>query len=164
MNSLFIFRLDIRLRDNTALIECFKNSKNIYPCFIFEPKQISEKINKYFSHNCVQFMIESLKNYMLIQKKKLLFWRYLEIIEYLIKKLDINSIYLNQDYTPFSIQRDKNIEDLCSKLNIKFNSYEDMVLNPIELIKKDDNNPYSTFTAYYNKAKANNIGKPNPQK
>ena len=29
MNSLFIFRLDLRLKDNTGLIECVKNSKNV---------------------------------------------------------------------------------------------------------------------------------------
>ena len=33
MNSL-IFRLDLRLKDNTALAECLKNSKNVYPFYL----------------------------------------------------------------------------------------------------------------------------------
>ena len=61
MNSLFIFRLDLRLQDNIGLIECLKNSKKVYICFIFDPKQIDKRKNSYFSDNCVQFMIESLK-------------------------------------------------------------------------------------------------------
>ena len=32
--SLFIFRQDLRLRDNTALIEAVKNSKEVFPIFI----------------------------------------------------------------------------------------------------------------------------------
>ena len=46
MTSLFIFRIDYRLKDNTALIECLKNSDKIICLFIFDPKQIdSKKIN-----------------------------------------------------------------------------------------------------------------------
>ena len=33
MNSLFIFRLDLRFKDNTALIKCFEKSKHIYPFY-----------------------------------------------------------------------------------------------------------------------------------
>ena len=103
MNSLFIFRLDLRLKDNTALLECLKNSKNVYPCFIFEPKQISPTQNPYFSNNCVQFMIETLQELYDKSGNKLLFFHgdTHQIIEYLLDKLSINSIYVNQDYTPF---------------------------------------------------------------
>ena len=59
MKSIFIFRRDIRLNDNTALIECFKKSDSLLPIFIFTPEQIDDKKNKYFSSNAFQFMIES---------------------------------------------------------------------------------------------------------
>ena len=72
MTSLFIFRLDLRLKDNLGLIQCFKNSKKIYLTFIFDPKQIDESENKYFSHNCVQFMVESLKELYKKSDKKLI--------------------------------------------------------------------------------------------
>ena len=60
MTSLFIFRRDFRLVDNTALIECFKNSEKVIPIFIFTPTQIKD--NKFFSSNSFQFLIESLKS------------------------------------------------------------------------------------------------------
>ena len=34
--SLFIFRRDLRLEDNTALIDACVHSKEVIPCFIFD--------------------------------------------------------------------------------------------------------------------------------
>ena len=57
--SLFIFRRDLRLDDNTGLIEVLKNSQKVMCVFIFDPTQVGEK-NSYRSANCIKFMIESL--------------------------------------------------------------------------------------------------------
>lgn len=40
--SLFIFRQDLRLHDNTALIEATKNSKEIFPIFIHDTRAIED--------------------------------------------------------------------------------------------------------------------------
>jgi deoxyribodipyrimidine photo-lyase len=57
--SIFIFRRDLRIKDNTAWNHMIENSKTIYPIFILTPEQIDN--NVYKSNNSVQFMIESLK-------------------------------------------------------------------------------------------------------
>lgn len=154
MNSLFIFRLDLRLKDNTGLIECVKNSKNSYICFIFEPKQIDRNKNDYFSDNCVQFMVESLRELHSLSSNKLMFFYgdTPKLVEELIKNLKLDNVYLNKDYTPFSIDRDSNIEKICKNLNCKLNSFDDLLLNSIDEPRKDDGDPYSTFTSYLNKA------------
>ena len=59
--SLFIFRRDLRLDDNTGLLAACKNLESVIPCFIFDPTQISDS-NEYKSNNCIQFMIESLQD------------------------------------------------------------------------------------------------------
>jgi len=41
--SLFIFRRDLRLDDNTALLEATKQSQKIIPIFIYDPQQITNK-------------------------------------------------------------------------------------------------------------------------
>ena len=56
--SLFIFRRDLRLEDNTGLIFALKSSEAVIPAFIFTPEQI--ECNPYRSDHCLQFMIESL--------------------------------------------------------------------------------------------------------
>ena len=62
------------------------------------------------------------------------------------------------------MERDNLIKDLCSKNEISFNTYEDIVLNPIESVKKGDGGPYSTFTSYLNKSMELEVKPPNPKK
>ncbi len=166
MKSLFIFRLDLRLKDNTGLIECVKNSENVYISFIFEPKQIDRRKNDYFSDNCVQFMVESLKELYAKSDNKLIFFYgdTQKVLESTIKNLNIQNLYLNKDYTPFSIRRDESIENLCKKLNCNFHSFDDLILNDINAPKKDDGEPYSTFTPYLNKAVKLEVKQPDDYK
>ena len=56
--SIFIFRRDFRIIDNTAWNMAIKNSTTIYPIFILTPEQLTK--NSYKSNNAVKFMIESL--------------------------------------------------------------------------------------------------------
>ena len=58
--NLFIHHRDIRISDNTTLLELQKQEKSVTPIFIFPPEQIDRKKNKYFSDSLVQFMCESL--------------------------------------------------------------------------------------------------------
>jgi deoxyribodipyrimidine photolyase len=58
--NLFIFHRDLRLFDNTSLILQLVRHKKVTPLFIFTPQQISPQTNPYFSHNSVQFMVETL--------------------------------------------------------------------------------------------------------
>ena len=53
--SLFIFRRDLRLTDNTGLNNALANSTKVIPCFIFDPHQI-EDVNKYKS-KCIDTYI-----------------------------------------------------------------------------------------------------------
>ena len=162
MTSLFIFRLDLRLRDNIGLIECFKNSKNVIVCFIFDPIQIDKSKNPYFSSNCVQFMVESLKELDNQTGNKLLFFHgdTIKVLEDTIKKLKIDNIYLNKDYTPFSLKRDKLINDLCEKLNCKCNLFDDLLLNDINFPMKSDNTPYQVYSKYRDIATEKKVSDP----
>ena len=58
--SLFIFRRDLRIEDNKGLIEAFKSSKLVIPCFILNPKQIEK--NPYQGQASLNFMYESLED------------------------------------------------------------------------------------------------------
>ena len=57
-NSVFIFRRDLRLQDNTGLNEALRVSKQVLPCFIFDPRQIEP--HPYQSKPALQFMLQSL--------------------------------------------------------------------------------------------------------
>ncbi len=75
-----------------------------------------------------------------------------EIVEECIKKLDISAIFVNRDYTPYSIHRDQMIEKVCQKHKIEFHSFDDLLLHPPEDTLKKDGKPYTIFTPYFRNA------------
>ena len=159
--NLFIFRRDLRLYDNTALIESL-NDDETATVFIFDPEQI--KNNEYKSEKAVKFMVSSLydlsndiKGYN--QRLALFAGAPLKIIKRIISENKITGIYLNRDYTPFSIKRDNYIMELCRKNNIKFNAFDDYFLSDPE-IKNKNNNYYKNFSAFYRAASVLNVRNP----
>ena len=138
--TIYIFRRDLRLFDNTTLLKISKNYPNIIPIFIFTPEQISKK-NIFYSNNAVQFMIESLKdldnNLKAYHSKLHIFYgNNIEILEKITKKIKVETIACNRDYTPYARARDEEIEDFCSKKDIDFLSLEDYLLCGIDTLFK----------------------------
>ena len=165
--QLFIFRRDLRIQDNTTLEVLHKFPEPIIPIFIFSPDQIDPIKNPYFSNNCVQFMCESLedleKNIIAKGGKMNYFYgNTITILEKLLKisKYKIIRIGINQDYTPYSRERDKKIEALCNKKSIEFLTREDICIQPIGSVKTGAGTIYKKYTPYYNKAKELPIRKP----
>lgn len=153
--ALFIFRRDLRLQDNRGLIAALKAADEVILSFIFNPEQIEQ--NPYRNDRCLQFMIESLEeleNEISAHKGKLyLFYGHPEkIVEECIKNLHIDGVFINYDYTPYSIQRDKKIKEACSKHSVHFQAEHDLLLHPIEETVKVKGEPYSVFTPFYNHA------------
>lgn len=161
MKSLFIFRRDFRIVDNTALNYCYKNSDKIIAIFIFTPEQVTKK-NTYKSNNAIQFMIESLKN--INVTVNYCYGDYLKVIHFFVKKYNINNIYTNTDYTPYAIKRDQLINKLCAKLNIKFCLYHDITLYVPKTIVNQQKNIYQKFTPFYKLLLSKNPKKINKQK
>lgn len=161
--TLFIFRRDFRLEDNTGLIFALKNSEWVLPAFIFTPEQIEN--NSYRSDHCLQFMIESLEDLekQLKKKKGRLYLFYGEpekIVEKCIQNLKIDAVVVNADYTPYSRKRDEKIKAVCKKLGAEFHSFEDLLLHPIGETLKSDGKPYTVFTPYYRNASRLKVAQP----
>jgi deoxyribodipyrimidine photo-lyase len=159
MSSIFIFHRDLRIIDNLALNKLSTISKNIIPIFIFNPKQISSKENKYFNDNSVQFMIESLKNLKKFTKGKLQFFYGdpKKVLNSIVKNNDISTIAFNSDYTPFSKQRDKGYYSVAKKYNIEVITEQDYTLVDMETIR---DRHYSVFNPYYKKVLKSDIENP----
>jgi deoxyribodipyrimidine photo-lyase len=149
IKSIFIFRRDFRLFDNTSLIKCSIESDEVYPIFIFTPEQIN--FNKFKSNNAIQFMIESL-DYLNKKLKKRnsklhIFYGYnIDILKKIVK-----------DYTPYSRKRDKKILNFCKKNNIECILEEDYLLYPVKSILTDGNTVYQKYTPFMRKAKKNKV-------
>jgi deoxyribodipyrimidine photo-lyase len=148
MNSIFIFRRDFRINDNTGLYNCIKESDNVYPIFIFTPEQIKD--NKFKSNNAVQFMIESLKY--LSKKINITFCYgdYEKVISNIVKNNKIDAIFTNTDYTKYAIKREKDIERLAKKLNLTFKYFHDVCLFEPGTVLTGGKKVYQKFTPFYN--------------
>lgn len=161
--SLHIFRRDLRLQDNTALIEALKQSEQVIPCFIFDERQLEN--NAYKGEHSVEFMVNTLKEMnAALQAKGSELYCFKGIAEDVIKNLTttlpIEAIFLNRDYTPFSRKRDANIHDACKTKNIDFHCYADALLHEPEDVLKADGTPYTVFTPAFRKASTLSIQAP----
>ena len=164
--SIFIFRRDLRLSDNTGLIKAMENSKQVVPLFICTPTQLSDQ-NKYKSSNAIQFMIESLYDLdQQIDKSKtgcslwVTYGDELAILKKIHSKIKYNAIYLNADYTPYALSRDKLIENFCRSKSIDFHSETDILLTDTLETRAKNGNVYHIFTQFYNTSLKLEIRKP----
>ena len=155
-NTLFIFRRDLRLHDNTALNEALRVSKHVLPCFIFDPRQINP--HPYQSKPALQFMLQSLtdlEQQLLNIGGKLALYNDLpeHVIPSLINQNKIEALFINRDYTPFSRQRDFELSKICENSGIDLHILPDALLTEPEEAVKSDQTPYKVFTAFYNNAR-----------
>lgn len=166
--ALFIFRRDLRVHDNRGLLVALNEHDKVLPCFIFDPRQTTDK-NTYKSESGFVFLKASLAdlNEQLHQRDGRLYTFEgiaHEVVDTLLKNHDIDAVYVNRDYTPFSIARDEKIEAVCKKHKVDFKSFDDALLHPPEMIHKDDGEPYTVYTPFYKKSSQFPVSKPKENK
>ncbi|PKM10995.1 MAG: deoxyribodipyrimidine photolyase [Gammaproteobacteria bacterium HGW-Gammaproteobacteria-3] len=163
--SLFIFRRDLRLIDNTAFNAALAQSTRVMVAFIFDPRQI--EAHPYQSSPALQFMLEALKELrsQLSERGGELF-SFNDFPENVIAQIHqdeaIEAVFINRDYTPFSRQRDCRIQQQCQQLNLDFHSFSDVLLTEPNQVLKADHKPYQVFTPFYNRARQYPVALPQP--
>ena len=153
--SLFIFRRDLRLKDNTGLIQALRSSQQVIPCFMFDPSQI--KSHRYHSKPGFQFMLESLVD---LEQQLARYNSKLSVfygdpqaeLEQVFKQQKIDALFVNRDYTPFSLRRDKKLEATCATHGVAFHSCGDLLLIEPGYALKADGTPYTIFTPFFRNA------------
>lgn len=167
--SIFLFHRALRLDDNIGLLEALKDSEHVIPVFIFTPEQITTE-NKYRSLSAIVFMIEALKDlseslHKLRSKLYIFYGKQEEVLKNLLESdTDIEAVYVNQDYTPYAIERENKLKKITESLGRQFESYEDYLLHPINMITTKTGTYYSVFTPFYQNALNYNVPVPKPLK
>ena len=166
MLNLFLHHRDLRIVDNTAMIEQLRHEKTCTPLFIFPPEQIDPVKNEYFSMNAVEFMIESLHELSDDIKKEmggeggLAFFHgdTLAVLADIHARIGICSLAWNIDYTPYAKRRDTLLRDFCKEKGIRLYEKEDYLLYDIvegQTCKASDGTPYLVFTPFRNHCQTN---------
>lgn len=153
--GLFIFHRDFRIVDNVGLLQASKMVESLYLCFIFTPEQVSSK-NDYKSTNSIQFMIESLQELENTINAKggnlmLFYENTTAAVKKTIEKLHIDGVFFNKDYSPYALDRDEELFDLCKKKDIVCKDFEDYYLyEPGKIISAGSGKAYKKYTPFYN--------------
>ncbi|WP_372751092.1 deoxyribodipyrimidine photo-lyase [Labilibaculum sp.] len=150
----FWFRRDLRLNDNHGLYQAIQSKKPVLCFFIFDTEILSQleykndaRIN--FIHEQLIEINERLKNIgssLLIKHGNCR-----NVIEELLTEYNIANIYTNEDYEPFAIKRDKEIQKLLKLKNTDLKSFKDHVLFEKKEVVKKDGLPYTVYTPYMKK-------------
>jgi deoxyribodipyrimidine photo-lyase len=154
--TVFWFRRDLRLEDNTALFHALHDNESVLPIFIFD-ETILQHLEKNdarvtFIHNQLEKINNELAK---INKSLAVFYgKPFEVFEKLITENKITSVYTNHDYEPYARKRDVALNDLFKKNKIEFKTCKDQVVFEKSEITKDDGLPYVVYTPYSNKWKA----------
>ncbi|MDW5287502.1 deoxyribodipyrimidine photo-lyase [Formosa sp. PL04] len=151
--TLFWFRRDLRLTDNTGLFEALKSNTNVLPIFIFD-EHILDELEADDAR--VEFIHKSLKDinaelHTFASSILCLKGKPIEVWKKLINDYTIESVYTNTDYEPYAKSRDAEVEALLSENNITFHPFKDQVIFEPHEVLKQDGNPYTVYTPYKNK-------------
>lgn len=163
--AVYIFRRDLRLEDNTALNAALTLSKQVLPCFIFDPAQIQS--HPYHSKPGLQFMLQSLgdlqQQIRAVNGNLALYHATPEqVLRAIVAEQGVQAVFINRDYTPFSRQRDAVLQQVCQELNLTLHVLPDYLLTEPEQALKSDQTPYKVFTAFYNRARQLGVALPQP--
>jgi deoxyribodipyrimidine photo-lyase len=158
---LFWFRRDLRFKDNTGLYHALKLAQKleikVLPIFIFD-KMILDKLEDKADRR-VDFIHQTITELQttLTEKGKSLWVHHgipAEAFELLKKQYQVHSVFTNQDYEPYGIQRDAEIAKHLAKDKIELHTFKDQVIFEKSEVTKEDGKPYTVFTPYSRKWKA----------
>ena len=151
--SIFWYRRDLRLEDNTGLFKALNENENILPIFIFDDSILDElpeddaRVN--FIYESLSKINKQLNNHS--ASLQIFKGQIDEVWEKLVTTFDIQKVYSNKDYEPYAIKRDQKIKEFLNSKGIEMKTFKDQVIFEEDEIVKADGKPYTVFTPYKRK-------------
>jgi len=151
--SIFWYRRDLRLEDNTGLFKALNENENILPIFIFDDSILDELPEDDARVNFIYESLSKINNQLNNHKASLqiLKGQIDDVWEKLVTTYDIHKVYLNKDYEPYAIKRDQKIKEFLNSKGIEMKTFKDQVIFEEDEIVKADGKPYTVFTPYKRK-------------
>ncbi len=113
--NIFWFRRDLRFEDNTALYYALKSGEEVLPIFIFDKDLLDDIEDQSDARLTFIFNQLSKLNKSLLQYEssiQIIYDNPLSAFKFLLKKYRIKAVFLNDEYEPYTISRDKTAERL----------------------------------------------------
>jgi len=149
--TLFWFRRDLRIEDNTGLYYALQQEKNVLPIFIFDNNILDKLEDKEDARvEFILYQIKSLKKKFEDKGGSLIIklGKPEDIYPKLSEQFDIQAVYTNRDYEPYAKERDKKVEDFLKSKNIPFYTFKDQVIFEPGEILNGSGEFYKVFTPF----------------
>ncbi len=151
--SVFWFRRDLRLEDNTALARALESGYPVLAMFIFDTQIIDElavddaRISFIYKqlHKIHLQLVARESSLHLFKGDPLLVWK--EVLG----TYEIEEVYANKDYEPYALKRDRELGELLESRDVGLHMFKDQVIFEEDEIVKKDGKPYTVFTPYKRK-------------
>lgn len=151
--SVFWFRRDLRLNDNTALLKAVESGLPVLPVFIFDTEIIDELPGDDARVTFIYRQLEKINRQLTDQGSSVLILKGepVTVWKELLGRFQIEGVYANKDYEPYATRRDRAVGDLLESQGIDFRLFKDQVVFEEDEIVKEDGKPYTVFTPYKRK-------------
>ena len=152
--NIFWFRRDLRFEDNTALYYALKSGEEVLPIFIFDKDLLDDIEDQSDARLTFIFNQLSKLNKSLLQYEssiQIIYNNPLSAFKFLLKKYRVKAVFLNDEYEPYTISRDKTLKDFLDLNGVEFNCYKDHVIFQKNDILNNSGLPFKVYSAYRKK-------------
>lgn len=148
--SIVWFRQDLRLSDNQAIIAASEIG-TVLPIYIFDDCCAPDSFkmgsaSKIWLNDSLAKLNEALKNHLNLYTGPAE-----KIIQLLIKRYPVKSVFCNAVYSPWHLNQTKAVQDICNQARIQFQTFNSNYLYQPTDVLKENGEYYKVFTAYKNK-------------
>ncbi|MEM7385145.1 MAG: deoxyribodipyrimidine photo-lyase [Verrucomicrobiota bacterium] len=148
--ALHWFRRDLRITDNTALLQASAESAEVVPLFILSNWKKTHAWTgpgrQAFLCGCLESLsrnIEALGGELLIRQGEAT-----SVIEKLLNEAEIDAVFFNRDPDPYGLAIEEKVVALCRKRGIAVHDPKDHVLHERAEILTGSGGPYRVYTPY----------------
>ncbi len=151
--SVFWFRRDLRLEDNTALERALSSGFPVLAIFIFDMQIIDELPADDARITFIYEQLQKINGSLHARGSALHVFKGepQTIWKELLDSYEIQAVYLNKDYEPYALMRDRKLGELLGSRGIVLHRFKDQVIFEEAEIVKGDGKPYTVFTPYKRK-------------
>lgn len=144
------FRRDLRLLDNTALQAATRAADVVVPVFVLDPRILDDPS---VGAPRVAYLLEALQRLRedLDAKRVPLVVRRgspAREIASVAQEVGAKAVFANRDYSPYALRRDRGVVSALDGIGVEWRDFSDLLLVEPWDCRKDDGTPYTVFTPY----------------
>ena len=151
------FRRDLRLHDNHALLAALRSGHPVLPIFIFDTNILDDLEDKCdrrvdFIHRTLQAINAELEQYG--SNLHVEVGDPMEAWRRIVERYNVKSVQANRDHEPYGVARDVRVEEFLKGKGVVFTTHKDHSVFERNEVVKEDGLPYTVFTPYMRKWRA----------